>query len=461
MFLYSSYKRLYSLEQNLPKDFSNKYDIISIPVSVHSLAAPFGSLLAGSLIDQRGRRFGCMVAVVPLACGWILIAGAHAHWLLLAGRLVAGFGVGLTAPPAQILLAECAEPEYRGFLVGVPMVAYASGILVTYSLGAFLTWRAVAWCCAVVPLAAVAVALFVPESPTWLARKGHMERARAALLWLRCDERMADEELTTIHERFARERKEATLVAAAGGQSLWQLVTRSEMLKPMCIIFGFNMLVLLAGTYLVVFYVIDIIRDLDVGVNSMHAAIYTASVRLVASLICSVLVHRMQRRTMLIGASALAAVSCLGLVAFNWWRSGLLQKTPLDTYVSAALLLVYIATSMTFMMFPGIMVSELLPARVRGQVSGVIFCSMHAVFFGTAKVFPYFAQAVKMNGVFVLFGMSSALMAMWIFALLPETRGRTLGQIEDYFVVGRWLWMRRPAEVRMVEGKGEGGASRA
>lgn len=398
-------------------------------------------------MDTYGRRFGCMISALPLVVGWTMIASANRHALLLGGRLLAGFGVGLAAPSAQILLAECAEPELRGFLGALPIVAYSLGILITYTLGALMSWRAVAWCCTIVPVLSLGASLLAPDSPTWLARKGKLDRALAALLWLRCDELNARRELATISGRFERERLEAAALNSGNEDSFWRLVMRTDILKPVTIISVFNVLGLLAGTYLVVFYVIDIIRDIDMdGMDAMHAAILTALVRLVASVMCSVLVYTMNRRAMLIGASWLAGFSCLALVVFRWCRAGVFAKEPVDTYVPVICLLVYIGSSMAFMMFPGIMVSELLPARVRGQVSGVIFCVMHVIFFGTAKAFPYFAQLAKMDGVFVLFGVSSLLTAMFIWALMPETRGRTLEQIEDYFISGKWLWLRRPAD---------------
>lgn len=425
-------------------------------MSVHSLSAPLGSILSGILMNHHGRRFVCIVAVLPLVLGWILIGSARTHLFLLAGRMFAGFAVGLAAPAAPVLLAECSEPSLRGFLLGLPIVAYSLGILITHMMSAVLTWRSVAWYCTIVPVvSAVCCALLVPESPIWLARKGRRERAQAALVWLRCDAAMAGRELIAISGRFERERNAEANAATAPPSSLWQMATQSALLKPLTIIAAITLLVLLAGTYLMVFYVMDIIRDMELAVNSMHAAIHTATVRLVASIVCSALVHTMRRRTLMMSAGFLTAASCLGLVAFRCWRADAVSRTALDTYVAAVLLLVYCGASMAFMMFPGILVSELLPTRVRGQLSGIVFGVMNAVFFGVAKVFPYFAQAVGMNGVFAVFGASSLLLVVFVFALLPETRGRTLGQIEDYFVAGKWLWMRRPAELRTAVGGGK------
>lgn len=324
----------------------------------------------------------------------------------------------------------------------MPIVAYALGILFTYSLGAMLHWRHVAWLGNVLPLVSLIAFVFVPESPTWLARKGYLADARQALRWLRCNERMAESELQDIAARFDRENLQKPK------KTDWRLLTRPAALKPLTIINGVHVLIILSGTYLVVFYVVDIIRDIAIDVNTMHAAVYTACIRLVATVICAVLLYTVQRRTLLIGAALIAATSCLLLVLFVYVRSGVLVKTPLDTYVPAVCMLVYIAASTTFMMMPGVMIGELLPARIRGQVGGFLFCGFHVCFFFVAKWFPHFAHLVKTQGVFLLFGVSSLVTALFVAVLMPETKGRTLGQIEDYFQGDNWVWARRSKEAK-------------
>lgn len=60
-----------------------------------------------------------------------------------------------------------------------------------------------------------------------------------------------------------------------------------------------------------------------------------------------------------------------------------------------------------------------------------------------AKVFPYVNQVLKTQGIFLLFGVASMMAALFMCMLMPETRGRTLGEIEDYFQAKNWLWQNR------------------
>lgn len=76
--------------------------MIYFSASVHSLATPIGSLMSGPLLDEIGRRGALQFSAVPLAVGWFIIGFATNIPILLVGRIVLGFGVGLMAAPAQV-----------------------------------------------------------------------------------------------------------------------------------------------------------------------------------------------------------------------------------------------------------------------------------------------------------------------------------------------------------------------
>lgn len=92
---------------------------------------------------------------------------------------------------------------------------------------------------------------------------------------------------------------------------------------------------------------------------------------------------------------------------------------------------------------PGVMVGELLPAQIRGRVAGYIFTGFNFFFFIVAKVFPYVSQRLKSHGVFMMFGIASFGASLVMYLFLPETKGKTLGEIEDYFQEKNWFWIAR------------------
>ncbi|XP_041784269.1 facilitated trehalose transporter Tret1-2 homolog isoform X2 [Anopheles merus] len=429
--------------------------------SVHSLATPIGSFASGPIMDRWGRRPAILLAIVPLFGGWVLLATASSHFLLLLGRVVAGISVGLTAapaqvrkaspiglfpkktyrfsPPKQILLAEIAEPRLRGLLIGAPFVSYSLGILLVYALGSQFHWREVAWGGTVLPLLSFVALFFAPESPVWLARNNQPDRAAKALTWLRGCPVQAKQELHKLTERFEQEQQQHN----RRPQNFWRSLGELAIVKPLIIINAFHVLQILSGTYLVVFYAVDIISDMGGSdINSIQAAVLTAIVRLAFTFLYCFLLLMMPRRLMVTLSGLGSGLSCVAIAAFMYIRAGE-PKTPLDTYVAATLILIYIGANTGFMTMPGIMIGELLPAKIRGQIAGYLFTIFNLLLFGVAKGFPYAKAALKTQGLFLMFGIASFAASLLLFLLLPETKGRSLHDIEDYFRQRNWLWMNR------------------
>uniref|UniRef100_A0A182IM61 Major facilitator superfamily (MFS) profile domain-containing protein n=1 Tax=Anopheles atroparvus TaxID=41427 RepID=A0A182IM61_ANOAO len=439
--------QLYDANESLTIDI----EMGSWIASVHSLATPIGSFASGPIMDRWGRRPALLMAIVPLFTGWVLLATASSHFLLLLGRVVAGISVGLIAAPAQILLAEIAEPRLRGVLIGAPFVSYSLGILLVYALGSQLHWRAVAWGGTVLPLLSFVALFFAPESPVWLARNGQPERASDALTWLRGCPIQAKQELHKLTERFEEERQQNN----GRRQRFWHSLGELSIIKPLVIINGFHVLQILSGTYLVVFYAVDIISDLGGSeINSIQAAVLTAIVRLAFTFLYCFLLLAMPRRMMVTLSGLGSGISSIAIAVFMYVRAGE-PKTTLDTYIAAALILVYIGANTGFLTMPGIMIGELLPAKIRGQIAGYLFTIFNLLLFGVAKGFPYAKAALKTQGLFLVFGCASFGASLLLFLLLPETKGRTLHDIEDYFQQRNWLWMSRK-RVASVRAKDDG-----
>ncbi|XP_062557553.1 facilitated trehalose transporter Tret1-like [Armigeres subalbatus] len=413
--------------------------------SVHSLAAPVGSFASGPIMDRWGRKPALMIAIVPLFLGWIFLATASSHFLILVGRMVAGTAVGLIGAPSQVLLAEIAEPHLRGLLIGVPFVSYSLGILLVYALGSFLHWRDVAWAGTVLPVLSFLAIALMPETPVYLARNNQLQKAAKALHWLRGCPIQAKRELVQLIIRFRNE----TVEGQKSG--LWKTLTEIALVKPLIIINGFHLLLVMSGTYLVVFYAVDIISDMGGSdINTMQAAVLTAVVRLVFTCLYCFLLLKMNRRTMVIGSGIGSGLSCLVIAIFMYARVDAL-KTSMDTYVMAVLILIYIGANTGFMTMPGIMIGELLPAKIRGQIAGYLFTIFNLLLFGIAKAFPYIKEVLKTQGLFLVFGMASFGVSLLVFLMLPETKGRTLHDIEDYFRQRNWFWLNR----RLSRVKGE------
>ncbi len=264
-----------------------------------------------------------------------------------------------------------------------------------------------------------------------------MNRAEKALNWLRCNDVAVKTELQELVRRCENENMKADT-----NESIFKACAKASVLKPLMIINIFHIMMILSGTYLIVFYAVDIISEFGTEVNSMTAAVYTAITRLLFTISACFMLYHLNRRTLNILSGLGSGLSTTILAIYTYIRLGQ-PKSTVDTVVPAVCILCYIAANTNFMVMPGVMIGELLPAQIRGRVAGYIFTAYNLFFFFVTKIFPYVSQRLKSHGVFMMFGVASFGASLVMYLFLPETRGKTLGEIEDYFQDKNWFWIGR------------------
>ncbi|XP_063825521.1 facilitated trehalose transporter Tret1-like [Ostrinia nubilalis] len=197
------------------------------------------------------------------------------------------------------------------------------------------------------------------------------------------------------------------------------------------------MLQILSGSYVVIFYAVDIVKDSGGSMNPQMAANVSALVRLGVTVVACIMLLKMTRRA-LVMISGVGTAFCTLVLAF------MLTQGRGSGWLPPALILGYVGfNTLGFFLLPGLMIGELLPTKVRGLCGGYIFCLFNTVLFGFTKLYPIMKNAIGMAGVFGLFGASSALATIVLYLMLPETKGKSLLQIEQYYQKSNIMWVTR------------------
>ncbi|XP_077288470.1 facilitated trehalose transporter Tret1-like [Arctopsyche grandis] len=406
--------------------------------SVHSAASPVGSLVAGPLMECWGRKRTLQTCLPFLLLGWIMLASAPHLALVLIGRIVCGFGVGILAATSQVYLGEISDPKLRGMLIGAPFISYSIGILIVYLLGN-IQWRWVAASGVILPLISMILFLRTPESPDWLVRHSKLSQADTAVKWLRGDDTYAKKEFHHILMANNIERN-----SDSSKDSFFTTIKQKHNLKPIIIINIFNLCQILSGTYFVIFYAVDIIKEvIGQSLDSLLAAIYTAVIRLVFTIVGCFLLFYMNRRSLCILSGIGSTAAAITLSIYLYVKMGT-ETSTFDFWIKGVCLLVYIAfNTLGFLMLPSLMVGELLPAKVRGMCGGYIFMIFNILLFAFTKAYPVMRKYAQIHGIFFIFGISSFLGTVFVYLFLPETRNKSLRQIERYFLNKNILWITR------------------
>jgi len=184
--------------EGLQKDLKLSPLLVEVVTSWVTLGALVGSLAGGELADRLGRRKALVVAAALFAAGAAIEAMAPGVAILVVGRLVVGFGVGVAAVAAPLYAAELAPAPQRGRFVSAYQLAITIGIFLSYLVDQALAgrgdWRVMLGVSAVPGVLLLIAMLPAIESPRWLVRVGRRDEARAAIMrarpWVDPDVRM-------------------------------------------------------------------------------------------------------------------------------------------------------------------------------------------------------------------------------------------------------------------------------
>jgi SP family galactose:H+ symporter-like MFS transporter len=399
-------------------------EVVVSSVLLGSLA---GAMAGGVLADRLGRRRLLIATAVIFGLGAVGAALAPGTAWLIVARVVAGVAIGVASFVAPLYISEIAPVHIRGKLVSVNQVAITAGIvisyLVDYALADAAAWRWM-FALAVVPAIAFGVGLlFIPDSPRWLASAGRVDRARAVLKRMR-DPAAVEPELADIQHGLSQ-----------------QTASWSELLKPalrpaMIVGVGLAIAQQVTGINTVIYYAPTIFRF--AGLSSASVAILAGvgvgAVNLVMTLVAMQLIDRVGRRPLLLVSLAGMAVSLgvLGL-AFDLPRFagslGWIAVVSLMLYVGAFA----VGLGPVFWL----VLSEIYPLRVRGRAMSVGTVTNWTGNLIVALSFLTLTHAMGKAGTFWLYGGVS--IGAWVFAYLmvPETKGKTLEQIEAHWRAGR------------------------
>ncbi|KAI5644335.1 sugar transporter domain-containing protein [Phthorimaea operculella] len=213
-------------------------------------------------------------------------------------------------------------------------------------------------------------------------------------------------------------------------------------LKPLLLINAFNMLQIVSGSYVVIFYAVNIVENTGGSMNAQAVANASALTRLIVTVLACILLLKISRRSLVMISGAGTAAATLALCYI------MLQGIDKDGWSRPILILTYVGfNTLGFFLLPGLMIGELLPTKVRGLCGGYIFCIFNTVLFGFTKLFHVMEKGMGMTGMYGLFGASATLATIVLYLLLPETKDKSLLQIEQYYQKPNILWISRKKSI--------------
>ena len=398
-----------------------------------------GSLASGALSDKYGRKkllilSAILFAVSSLFTGWAYSFNAFVFW-----RIAGGVAIGAASNLSPMYIAEIAPAKMRGRLVSINQLTVVIGVLlaqianleiadkvsdtataeaIRLSWNGQFGWRWMFSAVAIPALVFLAGAIFIPESPRWLIKNGMVEKARAILSRIGGDSYANQETANAL----------ATLSTDELQHVHFRDLLEPRLLKILLVGCTLAVLQQWSGINVIFNYAEEIFHAAGYGVSSiLFNIVITGVVMLAFTLVAIKTVDRFGRRAlMLIGCAGISIFHFLIGSAYNFQFKGLIVVIPVLGAIACY--------SFSLAPVTWVLISEIFPNRIRGAAVSVAVSSLWIACFILTYTFPVLNRAAGPAITFWLYSAICAAGFVFIFFRVPETKGKTLEQIERELV---------------------------
>ncbi|ERL89380.1 hypothetical protein D910_06751, partial [Dendroctonus ponderosae] len=395
------------------------------------LGAPPGAILAAILVDKIGRKKTTLLMAPWVSLCFIGIAFSTTIWEITGLRFLIGSVEGALYTVLPMYIGEISDPKIRDFLTSTIAIAAITGTLFINVIGSFLDIFMSSLICCLIPLIHMMAFALVPESPYYYIKKGNFEAAKQSLQVLR-GKRDVEEEVDSIVKAVVRQERTSN---QAGVLDLFTVASN----RRACLIFVIVCMTnKFSGKNPCMFYTEMIFKEAGSSIDATTSVIVYCGMELIAVVLTTLLViKRFGKRMLLITSSAGCSVAVLALSLFFFFKDfgfdiHYVFWLPITALVSYNIMF---SIGLSFGMVT--ILSELFPTSVKAKA--LCIADTFSVLMGAlvSKIFQISVdQAGSMAYPFLFFSMCSLAGCLLIVRWMPETKGKTLEEIQ-YVLIGQ------------------------
>jgi sugar porter (SP) family MFS transporter len=377
----------------------------------------FGALLGGRWSDKFGRKRIMVVSCVLLLLSAIGCALSPDATILIISRFIGGLGVGILSAVVPTYVSELSPARMRGTLVSFYQMAVVVGILIAYSADYMLldthgNWRLMLGLPLPFACIYILLLLFLPESPRWLIQKHDSGRAEAIIAKLNYDD---DDKADVFNADNTQGANSVTIKEMFKGKT-GKIVLLGSLLAFFQQITGINVVINYAPT---------ILSEAGVGGDvALMQAILVGIVNLLFTVIAVWLVDRAGRKILLLTGCAGLVVS-LGYLTFAFGHP---ELHTMGILIALLLYIAFFAFSLSPLMF--VVTSEIYPTKIRGTAMALSTGISWVCAFIVVQFFPWVMSSLGGSVAFGIFAVLSLAAFLFIKIFIPETKGKSLEEIE-------------------------------
>ncbi|KAK2577294.1 hypothetical protein KPH14_003428 [Odynerus spinipes] len=404
-------------------------------VSLLNLGRLFGAFIGAFCVNYTGSKTSIMISSIPMSLHWFFyIIANNVMWLYLA-RFLGGMGMGMCYSCFSLYLGEIADPKIRGALVTLGITGTSSGNLIISIMGAYLSL----WVSSLInlSLSLILMALFIwlPDTPHYLVQKKDEEKARKAILWYHrnCN---VEAEYTTL-KKFIESCNTGSTIQGLKEFKVPQ-IRKAMMVTIMLFLFA-----QMCGLNNILFYMETILRSAQVTViEPSIIVIITMSSGIVASLVSMTLIDSFGRKFLMCFSCTIVSIALIGLgTQFQLLESGV-DPAVIQWLPIVSVILFQVAAFAGLLAVPSAVVGEIFPPSVKCVAASISSIAAALFSFISASTYQVFVNLMTEKYTFWMYSVLLIIAIPSTLIFLPETKGKSLQEIQDY------LMKRRVTEVK-------------
>jgi len=393
-----------------------------------------GSISAGALSEKLGRKFVLIASAILFALSSVLTGASHTFSPFIGWRIAGGVAIGFASNVSPMYIAEVSPATWRGRLVSLNQLTLVIGILVGQIANWCIAqripqgmtaaemvntwnvqhgWRWMFTCVAIPAVILLLTAPFVPESPRWLAARQRWSEAAKVL------QRIGGESYSRVELESIR----GTLSRPAQTRP-WRELFTSPLRKLMLLGIALAVLQQGSGINILFNYAEEVYRSAGYGLNDiLFNIVITGTINLIFTIFAMLLVDRFGRRKlMLTGCLAIAASHIAASIAYRAHLHGI--------WILVLTLCAIACYAMSLAPVTWVLITEIFPNRVRSSAVSIAVGALWLASFALTYTFPMLDRAAGAAGSFLVYGGVCLAGAALVFFAVPETKGRSLEEME-------------------------------
>ncbi|OPC52493.1 MFS transporter [Elizabethkingia miricola] len=383
-----------------------------------------GAMYSGKLSDCAGRKKILMLSAVLFTISSIGTAIAPNLWVFVLFRIIGGMGIGIASMLSPMYISEMAPASVRGRLISVFQLGIVTGILVIYFVNAYIAgihneawnistgWRWMFGSGVIPSIIFILLLLTVPESPRWLASQKKQSEALAILSQINGNTD-AQQELNSINESLKDEAPFS--LATLKGSKLKKALITGIFLAVFSQFTGINA---------IMYYAPEIFKSTGTGTDSAFIqTILVGVINVAFTLVAIKYVDSWGRKKLLLsGISGMTVCLFIVGLAFYTQQQGYLVLIAILGYIA------FFAMSLGPLTF--VVIAEIFPTRSRATAMSIATFFLWLAVFLVSQTFPILIGSIGSAYTFWLYTLISVLAFLFIRKSIPETKGKTLEEIE-------------------------------